>query len=422
MTPPPALSPTLSANGRLAPLAHTPDGKWLDVDVDYLLATLQSLLKIPSPTGYTDNISRWVGKELGRLGIDFTLTRRGAIDAHLPGTPRTPRTPRAPHRAVVGHLDTLGAMVTELKENGRLSCTPIGTWSSRFAEGARVTVFTDTGHQRGTLMPLKASGHVYNEEIDTQPISWENVEIRIDDRSRDVSELMAAGFRVGDFVAIDPQPEFLDNGYVVSRHLDNKAGVACMLAAAKLVVDRQLTPPMDTHLVFTLFEEVGTGASGVLHEEISELIGVDNATNAPRQNSSEYGATVAIKDSSGPFDYHLTRKLLSLARDGALPHGRDVFKHYRSDAASAVEAGADIRTALLCFGVDGSHGYERTHVESLRAVSALIALYMQSDPAVARDVKPQATGLEGFPTQHSAAFPITKKRSPDAAGEHQKRP
>lgn len=379
----------------------------LDVDVDYLQQTLRQLLAIPSPSGYTENISRFVVEELSRLGMEAELTRRGAIRAILPGRQDMPK------RAIVSHLDTLGATVIGLKDNGRLDIHPIGTWSSRFAEGARVTIFMDHGHQRGTIMPLKSSGHAYNKEIDTQPVAWDNVEVRIDDFSKSKQELREAGFRVGDFVAIDPQPEFRDNGYIVSRHLDDKAGVACVLTAVRQLLAHGVRPELECRLLFTIFEEVGTGASGILHGDVAELISVDNSVNAPNQNSAEYNVTIAMSDSSGPYDFHLTRWLIDLARQYKIDHDRDVFRYYRSDAASALESGNDLRAALVCFGVDGSHGYERTHLKSLRSLTRLLMVYMQSGPAVPRD-RVAIGGLEGFPEQHQAEPPIPERKSPDA--------
>jgi peptidase M42 family hydrolase len=363
------------------------------VDRDYLVRTLLTLLETPSPSGYTDAIVHLMGDELDRLGIGFEVTRRGALRATLPG--RRP----APGRAIVAHLDTIGAMVKELKPNGRLALTSIGTWSSRFAEGARASLFTDEHTLRGTIIPLKASGHVYNEAIDTQPVSWQQVELRIDARCASADELGSLGVSVGDYVAIDPQPEVLDNGFIVSRHLDDKGGVAAVLAAAKAVLDGKLELSLDCHLLFTIFEEVGSGGSAVLHQAVAEMVAVDNAPPAEGQNATEFDATVALKDSSGPFDYHLSHKLLDLANAYGIPHRRDVFTHYRCDAASAVEAGNDIRTALLCFGVDASHGYERTHIDSLVAVAQLIGIYMQSGPVVERDAV-ELGPIEGFPEQH----------------------
>ncbi len=361
--------------------------KKLSIDQDYLKRTLLKLLHTPSPTGYTDRIVRVLCDELESLEIPYEITRRGAIRATLPGAARPPG------RAIVAHLDTLGAMVKEVKADGRLALAPIGTWSSRFAEGARVTIFTgDEGSRRGTILPLKASGHIFNDEIDTQPTDWDHVEVRVDERyPRDL-------IHVGDFIALDPQPEITDNGFINSRYLDDKAGVAALLAAAKAVVEQKASVQVETKMLFTLFEEVGSGASAVLAGDIAEMLAIDNGTPGPGQNSDEFGVTMAMMDMSGPFDYHLTHRLIDLCAEHHIPCRRDVFRHYRCDAASAVEAGNDLRVALACFGVDASHGYERTHLDALRSVGELIALYMQSPPVVRRD-RMELGPIRGFTTQ-----------------------
>jgi peptidase M42 family hydrolase len=362
------------------------------IDRSELRDLLITLLEIPSPTGYTDRIVHFVGGWLEDLGVDFELTRRGAIRTNLGG--RT----ASPDRAVISHLDTLGAQVKLLKDNGRLEVVPIGHWSARFAEGARVTVFTDTGPRRGTVLPLKASGHTFNEEIDTQPNAWPNVEVRVDERVATVAELAAAGFQVGDFIAFDARPEITPAGFVNSRHLDDKAGVAVMLSALKALVRAGAELPLDCHFLFAISEEVGSGASAILHGDVAELVAVDNGTPAPGQNSTEFDVTIGMADSTGPFDYHLTHLLLRLAAEHNVPHKRDIFRHYRCDAASALEAGNDIRTALVTFGVDASHGYERTHLEGLHQLARLLVVYALSPPAVARD-RAELASMEGFPHQ-----------------------
>lgn len=362
------------------------------IDSDYLISTLFTLLQTPSPSGYTDRVVHWLGEELERLGIPFELSRRGAIRATLRGNSERAL------RAVVSHVDTLGALVKRLKPNGRLEITPVGHWSSRFAEGGRVTVFTDAhGSRRGTVLPLKASGHTFNKEIDEQPVSWENVEVRTDDFCTSEAELEQLGYHVGDFIAFDPCPELNDN-FINSRHLDNKAGVAAMLAAAQALVTQGVRLPMSCHFIFTISEEVGTGASAVVHGDVAEMVAVDNATPAPGQNSRERGVTVAMADSSGPFDYHLTRRLIELCQQYSIEHQRDVFKYYRCDAASALEAGNDMRVALACFGADASHGYERTHLDALRSLAQLLALYVQTNLTVPRD-RLMLGPMKGFPYQ-----------------------
>lgn len=366
----------------------------LKIDADYLRRTLEELLLIPSPTGFTDNIVRYVCDQLASFGIEYEMTRRGAIRANLAGRKTSP------DRAVVGHLDTLGAMVKRLKNNGRLAVVPIGTWSARFAEGARVKVYTDRGTARGTILPLKASGHTFNTEIDTQPNHWDNLEIRLDEKCSRFDELVSMGFNVGDFVSVDPIPEFLENGFINSRHLDDKAGIAAMLAAAKALSESGRALPVSCHLIFTIAEEVGMGVPGTLHGDVAEMISVDNGTIAPGQNTAEYGVTIAIQDETGPFDYHLVRKLIAVCQEHGIPYARDVFRYYRSDAAAALTAGNDLRTALVCFALDASHGYERTHMESLIALAELLSAYMMSDLTFPGPGQGELRHtLEDFPTQ-----------------------
>ncbi len=177
-----------------------------------------------------------------------------------------------------------------------------------------------------------------------------------------------------------------------------------MLGAAKALLDAGITPPVDCHLLFTITEEVGSGASHVLHQDVAEMVAVDTAPQGGDQTSNEFEVSIGMGDATGPFDYHLTHHLLNLAKAHGIPHQRDLFGCYRTDAASAVEAGNDIRTALLCFGTDATHGWERTHLDSLQALAELMALYMQSEPTVQRD-EVQLGGLAGFPSQPTKKAP-----------------
>ncbi len=363
-------------------------------DLAYLRQVLLEMLAIPSPTGFTDTIVRYVAERLEELGIPFELTRRGTIRATLKGRQSSP------DRAVSAHLDTIGASVRELKDNGRPALAPVGCWSSRFAEGSRVSLFTDNGVLRGSVLPLLASGHAFNTAVDQLPVSWDQVELRLDAYCTTRADCESLGVAVGDFVAFDPLPEFTESGHISARHLDDKAGVAALLAALKAIVESGVEPEIDCHPLFTITEEVGSGAAAALPWDVSEFVGIDIAPVAPGQQSSEHCVSVAMQDSGGPYDYHLSRHLLRLAAESEIPVRRDLFRYYFSDAHSAVTAGHDIRTALLAFGCDATHGYERTHIDSLAALSRLIGAYLLSPPVFASDAQPaKEHSLERFSHQ-----------------------
>lgn len=351
------------------------DMKRLDVDLPWIESLLIDLLRIPSPSGRTDEVVQFLGEVLESLAVPFDLTRRGALVATLPGRQASPR------RALVVHADTIGCMVSGITDAGRLLVTPIGTHSARFAEGARVTIFTDDldHFYTGTILPLKASGHAYDHEIDTQGVGWDHVEVRVDERISGREDVVARGIQVGDYVALQSLPQVTPTGYVKARHLDGKAAVAALLGAIKALADHDVELPVAAHVLVTISEELGHGASHGVHEDVAEMVSVDIGVVAPGQASSEHAVTVAMKDAHGPFDYHLTRRLQALAARHGVPHRRDVFRYYRSDVAAALEAGAATRAALIGFGVDATHGHERTHLEGIAATAELISLYLQSD-------------------------------------------
>ncbi|MGP0175189.1 osmoprotectant NAGGN system M42 family peptidase [Pseudomonas sp. NCHU5208] len=365
-------------------------------DLEYLQKVLLEMLAIPSPTGFTDTIVRYVAERLEELEIPFELTRRGTIRATLRG--RQSEYERF-DRAVSVHLDTIGAAVREIKENGRLGLAPVGCWSSRFAEGSRVSLFTDNGVIRGSVLPLLASGHAFNTAVDTLPVSWDHVELRLDAYCATRADCDALGISVGDFIAFDPLPEFSESGHISARHLDDKAGAAALLTALKSMRDHGLQPLIDCHPLFTITEEVGSGAAAALPWDVSEFVGIDIAPVAPGQQSSEHAVSVAMQDSGGPYDYHLSRQLLRLAAENEIAVRRDLFRYYHSDAQSAVAAGHDIRTALLAFGCDATHGYERTHIDSLKALTQILTAYVLSPPVFASDAQPAQGSLERFSHQ-----------------------
>jgi peptidase M42 family hydrolase len=387
------------------------DVRRLDLDLEWMQQVLLELLRIPSPSGRTDVIMQHVGERLEEIGLPFEVTRRGVMVGSLDGNGGTV------DRAIVVHTDTIGCMVRALQPNGRLSIVPVGTHSSRFSEGSRVTIFTDDPENTytGTVLPTKASGHAFGDDIDTHPHGWDHVEVRVDELVSSADDLAALGIQVGDFVSQTAFPVITRSGFVTSRHLDDKAGVAAALTAFKAVIDEGLALPVGANLLITVAEEVGHGASSGLHSDVSELVSVDSAVVAPGQHSTETGVTIAMQDLHGPFDYHLTRRLHALATEHGIEANRDVFRFYRSDVASALEAGAETRAALIGFGVDATHGHERTHLDAIEATAQLLALYLQTERTFARwDAEPSGP-LRDFPS--TAVQPVRREPEwdPEAA-------
>ncbi len=345
-----------------------------EVNPEFLLSFLAQLLNRPSPTGLCDGVIHYIETEL-EIIPDLTLnrTRKGALLA-------TWRVPQAqgnlPARALTAHVDTLGAMVKEIKPNGRLRLSKIGGFAWNTVEGEGCTIFTGTRQTvRGSLLVTKASAHVYGAKVNELKREDKNMEVRLDARTGSAAETLALGIRPGDFVAFDPRLE-ITNGFVRSRHLDDKAGAACLVAAIKAMFKAGRRPARTTYFLFSNFEEVGHGAAAGIPEDADELLCVDMAAVGDSQSSDEFHASVCVKDAGGPYHHGLTSRLRGLAEANAIPYKVDIYTYYHSDGSATLGAGADVAVALIGPGVDASHNYERTHTEALEATTKWVMAYL----------------------------------------------
>jgi putative aminopeptidase FrvX len=348
------------------------------IDTDYLITFLVKLLETPSPTGFAEPAIAVVENEFSAYKqIKLTRTRKGALVAKWPGTPAAGQAADAPH-ALTAHVDTLGAMVKEIKSNGRLVITRIGGLLLNAVETEGCWVFTSNGEKvRGSLLIDAASGHVYGPRASETKRDEEHMEIRLDERTSSEKETRELGIKIGDFVAFDPRVE-LTNGFVRSRHLDDKACVAAILTAVKALTESGQAPMQTVYFHISNYEEVGHGAAAGIPSDVQELVVVDMAAVGDGQESDEYHATLCLKDSGGPYHHGLSNKLRSLAETNHISYKTDTYPNYGSDGEAFWRAGGDVAVALIGPGVDASHNYERTHTEALLATTQWILAYLLS--------------------------------------------
>lgn len=343
------------------------------IDEVYLVNTLVELLNTPSPTGFAGmavEIVERIMKEFSFLSIE--QTRKGALVATWDGNQA--ENPRG----LTAHVDTLGAMVKEIKSNGRLKMTRIGGFAWNTVEGEGCTVFSAIGETfRGSILLNQASGHVHGSKVNELKREDDNMEIRLDARTTTAKQTEELGIQVGDFVAFDPRLEIV-NGFVRSRHLDDKACVACLCAAIKSITEAGLKPAQRTTFHISNYEEVGHGAAAGFPPDLAELISIDMAAVGEGQTSDEFHATLCVKDSGGPYHYGLSQKLRTLADQYNIPYKVDIYPYYGSDGEAYWRAGGDVAVALIGPGVDASHNYERTHTEALIATTNWLIAYLLS--------------------------------------------
>ena len=337
---------------------------------NYIIEKTVGLLNIGSPSGYTQEAIDWLDGEFSALGFATRRTRKDGLIVDLGGA--------EPENALLleAHCDTLGAMVAEIKDNGRLRLTNIGGMNANNAEAENARVATRDGKRyEGTLQLIDASIHV-NGQYDETRRGWDKMELVLDEDVSSGEDVRALGIHVGDYVLFDPRTRVTQSGYIKSRFLDDKLSAGLLLGLAKYLRDEEKTPKRRVYLHFTVFEEVGHGGASSVPEGVTEAISVDMGCVGEGLECTERMVSICAKDSRGPYNRKTVCALIDAAERSGAKYAVDVYPHYSSDVDVTLAAGHDLRHGLIGPGVYASHGYERGHREGVENTLKLLVAYI----------------------------------------------
>ena len=321
---------------------------------------IKELTAIASPTGFTREITNYLVETLEKLGYQPIRTAKGGVNVTVKGKNDDKQ------RYVTAHVDTLGAIVRAVKSDGRLKMDRIGGYPWNMIEGENCTVHVaSTGKTvSGTILIHQTSCHVYK-DAGTAERTQDNMEVRLDEKVTNEKETRALGIEVGDFISFDPRTVVTETGFIKSRHLDDKVSAAILLNLLKVYKEEGIELPVTTHFAFSVFEEVGHGANSSIPSQVVEYLAVDMGAMGDDQQTDEYTVSICVKDASG--------------KEQDIPFKLDIYPFYGSDASAAMSAGAEVKHALLGAGIESSHSYERTHIDSVVATERMVDAYLKSD-------------------------------------------
>ena len=337
---------------------------------DFSWAQTEKLLAIDSPSGFTDAAAQWVKEAFEGLGFAAAITTKGGVLADLGGRDD------ADALLLEAHADTLGAMVAEIKGNGRLRLTNLGGMSPNNAEAENVRIHTREGKIiEGTCQLCNASVHV-NGDYGSAKRTWDTLEVVPDEEVASAEDTRKLGIQVGDIVCFDPRTRRTASGYLKSRFLDDKLSVGILLGLAKYLRDTGSTPARRVYAHVTVYEEVGHGGAASVPQGVTEAISVDMGCVGEGLQCTERQVSICAKDSGGPYSYAVVGKLMDAAKKTGADYAVDVYPHYGSDVEATLRAGADIRHGLIGAGVYASHGYERSHIDGVYNTLKVLCGYL----------------------------------------------
>lgn len=338
--------------------------------IDYILEQTKAVLDIDSPTGYTKDAVEYLCGVYRDLGYEPVITKKGGLLVDLgPADGEDPI-------LVEAHLDTLGAMVAEVKGNGRLRLTPLGGMNPNNAEAENCRVITRSGKRyEGTFQLADASVHVNGSYNDTKR-GYDKMEVVLDEAVSGKDDVANLGIMVGDIVAFEPRTRITDSGYIKSRFLDDKLSVGILVGYAKWLKDENVRSSRKVYHHMSVYEEVGHGASGTVPADVNEILSVDMGCVGDGLACTEKQVSICAKDSRGPYNYDVVGALIEAAKKAEVDFAVDVYPFYGSDADAALVAGHDVKHGLIGAGVYASHGYERSHVDGVKNTFELLKAYL----------------------------------------------
>lgn len=341
----------------------------IQFDQAFVYQTIQEIMAIDSPSGFTDRAVRYVEQKAKEFQLPFSWTRKGNGIIFMAG--------KNPEHTVgvCAHVDTLGLMVRSIKANGHLAITKIGGPIMPTLDSELCKVYTRDGRvYDGTIFSTSPAAHVYPDATKKER-NEDNMEVILDEKVKTKQDVEALGICSGDYICYTSKTVITDSGFIKSRFLDDKLSVAIILGVIKYMTDHQIQPEYNVKFMMSTFEEVGHGMAHI-PEDIEELLCIDMGCIGLDLNCTEYDVSICAKDSSGPYNYEMTTRLINLAKANHLQYAVDIYPMYGSDASASLRAGHDIRAALIGSGVFASHGYERSHYEGVENSMKLLYLYL----------------------------------------------
>lgn len=339
------------------------------LDKAYVLEFAKKLLSIDSPSGYTKKAIHFLETEAAQLGYRCEKTVKGNLLIYVDGQNKDKTV------GLCAHCDTLGLMVRSIKSNGTLALTKIGGPITPTLDSEYCRIYTRDGRvYTGTILSTSPAAHVFKDS-ETKDRSIDEIEVRIDEVVKTKEDVKALGIENGDIVAIDPKVEITESGFIKSRFLDDKISASALFGVLKFMKDYNVVPLHNLIFIMSTYEEVGHGCS-YIPEEIEELLAVDMGCIGLDLSCTEYDVSICAKDSSGPYDYDMTSKLINLAKEEELSYAVDIYPFYGSDVSASLRGGNNIKGALIGPGVHASHGMERTHYQAVEHTMKLILAYL----------------------------------------------
>ncbi|MEM1616231.1 M42 family metallopeptidase [Pyrobaculum sp.] len=307
---------------------------------------LKKLSEARGPSGFEDEVREVVVKEMEPYVDEVVVDRWGNVIGVKKGATN--------YKALVAaHIDEIGLVVDHIDKEGFLRFRPIGGWNEVTLVGQRVWVKARDGWIRGVVGSLPP--HVTPSGKEREAPEIKDLFIDVGASSREEVEKM--GIAVGSVAVLDREVARLQNDLVTGKAFDDRAGVAVMLYALRLLKET----PATVYAVATVQEEVSLRGAQIAAERVNPhyAIALDTtiAADVPgvseRQHVTKVGKGPAIKvldgGRGGLFIAHpkLRSHIVKIAEEVGIPYQLEVLYGGTTDAMAIAFRREGIPSAVI---------------------------------------------------------------------------
>lgn len=194
----------------------------------------------------------------------------------------------------------------------------------------------------GTVISETPAKHVFK-DANTHPREERDMVIRLDEIVRSKEDVEKLGIAAGDFVCYDTKTTFTSSGFLKSRFIDDKACAGIFLTLLTIFKELNIKPKHKTYICFSVHEEIGYGGS-TLPRDMKELLVVDMGCIGDDLSCKETNVSICAKDSSGPYDYAMTSRLVELSKEP--------FKIKMNDSFYLLKLRFKFDKLIYCFSIN----------------------------------------------------------------------
>lgn len=340
----------------------------MDHNVSRIIEIMKDIINIPSPCGKTAEISKYCMDFVINLGYDVLFSQRDSFCIRVNGN-KGRWTP-----FVCSHFDTLGAIVSSIKDNGRLGFAKLGFYHLSVIENENINLISSSnGKQfRGTCVYNKPTTHVFSHQDLDERRTLNNMEIRLDIEAKTKKELEELGISVGDYIIFDTRFEETDTGFLKSRYLDDKSSVAISLYLLEVLSQIDVQNKGLSYFYFSDMEEIGYGANITIPEDCDLFAALDMGPVGKDLETDETKVCICAKDSLVPYSLNANKYLTDICKKNKIEYAIAVYPNYGSDIMPVLNRGFGGQFCLFGPGVSASHSYERTHRQGLLNTCSLL--------------------------------------------------